>query len=48
VRSVHVFYPSPVAAEISVHVRQGERSRAIAARIDLLEGQWCCTALQFG
>ncbi len=48
VRSVHLFYPSPVAAEISVHVRQGERSRAIAARIDLLDGQWCCTALQFG
>jgi hypothetical protein len=48
VRSVHVFCPSPGAAEISVHVRHGERSRAIAARIELLEGRWCCTALQFG
>ena len=48
VRSVHVFCPSPEAAEISVHVRHGERSRAIAARIELLEGRWCCTALQFG
>jgi hypothetical protein len=48
VRSVHVFCPSPEAAEISVHVRHGERSRAIAARIELLDGRWCCTALQFG
>ena len=48
VRSVHVFCPSPDAAEISVHVRHGERSRAIAARIEHLDGRWCCTALQFG
>lgn len=48
VRSVHVFCPSAEAAEISVHVRHGERSRAIAARVELLEGNWCCTALQFG
>lgn len=48
VRSVHLFCPSPEAAEISVHVRHGERSRAIAARIELVEGRWCCTAVQFG
>ncbi len=48
VRSVHLFCPSPEAAEVSVHVRHGERSRAIAARIELLDGRWCCTALQFG
>ncbi len=48
VRSVHVFCPSAEAAEISVHVRHGERSRALAARIELLCGRWCCTALQFG
>jgi hypothetical protein len=48
VRSVHLFCPSPEAAEISVHVRHGERSRAIAARIQLVDGRWCCTALQFG
>jgi hypothetical protein len=48
VRSVHVFCPSAEAAEISVHVRQGERSRAIAARIELGEGRWCCTVLEFG
>lgn len=48
VRSVHVFCPSAEAAELSVHVRHGERSKAIAARIELLDGRWCCTALQFG
>lgn len=48
VRTVHVFCPSAEAAEISVHVRHGERSRAIAARIELLGGRWCCTALEFG
>ncbi len=48
VRSVHVFCPSPGAAEVSVHVRQGQRSRAIAARLELEQGRWCCTALQFG
>lgn len=48
VRSVHVFCPSPDAAELSIHVRQGQRSRAIAARLDLVEGRWCCTAIRFG
>ena len=43
-RSVHVFCPSPTAAEISVHVREGERSRAFAARVELVESRWCCTA----
>jgi hypothetical protein len=48
VRSVHVFCPSAEAAELSIHVRHGERSRAIAARIELVERRWCCTALEFG
>ncbi|GAB3656498.1 hypothetical protein GCM10027596_10770 [Nocardioides korecus] len=48
VRSVHLFCPSPAAAEMSVHVRHGERSRALAVRIELVEDRWCCVALQFG
>lgn len=48
VRSVHLFCPRADAAELSVHVRHGERSRALAARIELLEGRWQCTALEFG
>ena len=31
VRSVRVFRPSPTAAEVSIHVRHGRRSQAVAA-----------------
>ncbi len=48
VRSVHVAQPTAESAEISVHVRHGQRSRAIAARLDLADGRWQCTALQLG
>ena len=48
VRSVHVFRPTPECAEVSVHVRYGERSRAIAARLELDRGRWQCTVLQLG
>ncbi|HEX4189530.1 MAG TPA: Rv3235 family protein [Marmoricola sp.] len=48
VRSVHLSRPQPDVAEISIHVRHGERSRAIAARIDLIERRWRCTAIEFG
>jgi Family of unknown function (DUF6459) len=48
VRSVHLFCPSAEAAELSIHVRHGHRSRAIAARLELVEGRWICVALQFG
>jgi hypothetical protein len=48
VRSVHVCHPTPAAAEVSVHVRYGERSRAIAARLELVRGRWQCTVLQLG
>lgn len=48
VRSVHVFHPTPESAEVSVHVRYGQRSRAIAARLELVRGRWQCTVLQLG
>lgn len=48
VLSVHLSRPHEEAAELSIHVRHGARSSAIAARIDLTEGRWQCTALQFG
>jgi hypothetical protein len=48
VRSVHVFKPSPAAAEISVHVRHGHRSRALAARLELRSSRWLCVVLQLG
>jgi len=48
VRSVHVFRPGPDSAEVSVHVRHGHRSRALAARLERREGRWRCVALQLG
>jgi hypothetical protein len=48
VRSVHLFRPDEDAAELSIHVRHGPRSRAIAARIERIEGRWRCTVLDFG
>ena len=48
VRSVRVFQPAPGSAEVSVHVRHGHRSRAIAARLERLDGRWRCVALQLG
>ncbi|MCW2784857.1 MAG: hypothetical protein JWP74_1374 [Marmoricola sp.] len=48
VRSVHVSLPADGVAEVSIHVRQGQRSRAIAARIELIERRWRCTVLDFG
>ncbi len=48
VRTVHVCRPSAGSAEVSVHVRYGERSRALAARLDHRGGRWLCTALVIG
>lgn len=48
VRSVRVFQPAAGSAEVSVHVRHGHRSRAIAARLERLDGRWRCVALQLG
>lgn len=48
VRSVHLSRPQPSVAELSIHVRHGDRSRAIAARIELIERRWRCSALVFG
>ena len=48
VRSVHVCRPVPTVAEVSVHVRHGRRSRAIAARLELRSERWTCTALRIG
>lgn len=48
VRSVHITRPYEGVAEISIHVRHGQRSRAIAACITLIEGRWRCSALEFG
>lgn len=48
VRSVHVSLPTPTAAEVCARVEHGGRSRVIAGRLELTEGRWRCTALEFG
>jgi Family of unknown function (DUF6459) len=48
VHSVHVCRPAPRAAEVSVHVRHGDRSRAIAARLEVRNDRWTCVELQLG
>jgi hypothetical protein len=48
VRSVHVCRPAAGCAEVSVHVRYGHRSRALAARLERHVDRWLCVALQLG
>ncbi len=48
VRSVHLCRPTAASAEVSVHVRYGQRSRALAARLEHRQGHWTCTALVIG
>ncbi|GAA1924359.1 Rv3235 family protein [Nocardioides hwasunensis] len=36
------------AAEASAHVRYGRRSRAVAARFEVVRDRWQCVALSFG
>ncbi|HET6297772.1 MAG TPA: Rv3235 family protein [Kribbella sp.] len=48
VRSVHVFTPTARVAEIAAHVRYGNRSRAMALRLEVHRGRWVCTALEIG
>jgi hypothetical protein len=48
VRSVHICRPTATSAEVSIHVRHGARSRALALRLDRQGDRWSCTALEFG
>ncbi|MFC6154480.1 Rv3235 family protein [Nocardioides yefusunii] len=47
VRSVHVSFLDQHTVEASVHVRQGQQSRAFAARFEWRRERWVCTALDF-
>lgn len=46
--SVHVCEPADQVAEVSGHVRQGQRSRAVALRLERQVDGWLCTAVQVG
>jgi hypothetical protein len=47
VQNVRTCFINPGVAEVSVHVRYGDRSRAIAARFEHHDTRWICTALEF-
>jgi len=46
--SVRVCTPAHEIAEIAAHVRHGNRSRAIALRLEIRRNRWVCTALELG
>ena len=48
VRSVRVCTPTKEVAEVAAHVRHGDRSRAIALRMEIRRNRWVCTALEIG
>ena len=48
VRSVHIWQPHADVAEVAAHVRYGDRSRAVAARLQVVQHRWLCTALELG
>jgi hypothetical protein len=48
IRSVRVSQPAERVAEIAAHVRYGNRSRAMALRLEVHRGRWICTALELG
>lgn len=45
--SARTCFVAPGIAEVSIRVRHGERSRAIAARFEHQGGRWLATALEF-
>lgn len=47
VQSVHACFVTEAVVECGVHVRHGERSRAVAARFERADQRWICTALDF-
>ena len=48
VENVRTCFVAEDHVEMSVRVRYGQRSRAIAGRLDVIGGRWQCTALEWG
>jgi hypothetical protein len=45
--AAHISFVSEGCAEVSLHVRYGGRSRAVAARFELIRDRWQVSALEF-
>ena len=48
VRSLRLCPISPDIVEVAVHIHHGARSRAVAARLEVYQERWLCTALELG
>jgi len=48
VENVRTCFVTEDTVEMCVRVRHGQRSRAIAGRLEHVRGRWQCTALEFG
>jgi hypothetical protein len=48
VRSIHISEPADGVAELAAVVQVGARFRAVAARLEGLDGRWRCVRLQIG
>ena len=46
-RSAHTSLIRDDALEVAAHVRYGARSRALAARFEVVDGRWQCVALEW-
>lgn len=47
VSGVRLSFLTETAVEAAIHLRHGDRSRAVAARFELVRGRWVATALDF-
>jgi hypothetical protein len=45
--AAHTSFVTERCAEVSLHVRYGQRSRAVAARFELIRDRWQVSALEF-
>ena len=45
--AAHTSFVTEQCAEVSLHVRYGQRSRAVAARFELIRDRWQVSALEF-
>lgn len=45
--TIHTSLVSPEALEAAAHLRYGARSRALAARFEVVDGRWQCVALEW-
>jgi hypothetical protein len=46
--SIRIQHPDPEVAEVSAHMAIGQRSVAMAFRLEALGDRWLCTALELG